>query len=169
MMNLDLLLESFSRNARVNEFLLNAMTDEDLALSDGKDGMTVAQMLSHMGISRGGWLADMSPQYATSTKALTNGKPIWEWHTSDRLGIKAMFKAGDEAAIQAVQAHLASGEPFADPWNVGTYQSNPALFLLQNIVHDSHHRGQMIALLRQSGYSREQLDKLEEHWDIWRE
>jgi uncharacterized damage-inducible protein DinB len=169
MTNLDLLLEAFSRNARVTEFLLNAMSDEDLGRSDGKGGMTIAHMLSHMGISRGGWLADMSPEYAASTKALTGGKPLWEWHTSDRSSIKAMFKAGDEAAIQAVKAHLASGEPFADPWKVGTYQSNPAHFLLQNIVHDSHHRGQIIALLRQSGYSKEQLDNLEEHWDIWRE
>lgn len=168
-MNLDLLLESFKRNARVNELLLNALSDEDLALSDGKGGMTVAHMLSHMGASRGGWLVDMSPEYAASTKSLIGGKSFWEWQTSDRAAINAMFKAGDEAAIQAVQAHLSSGQPFADPWNVGTYQSNPAHFLLQNIVHDSHHRGQIIALLRQSGYSKEQLDKLEELWDIWRE
>ena len=169
MTNLDLLLESFRRNARVTEFLLNSMSDEDLTFSDSKGGMTVAHMLSHMGTSRGGWLADMSPEYAASTKALTDGKFIWEWQTTDRGAIKAMFKAGDEAAIQAVQAHLASGQPFADPRNMGTYQSNPAHFLLQNIVHDSHHRGQIIALLRQNGYSTEQLDKLEEHWDIWRE
>lgn len=169
MTNIDLLLESFRRNARVNGFLLDALTEADLALSDGKGGMTVAHMLSHMGASRGGWLMDMSPQYAASTKALTGETPIWAWHTNDPTKIKAMFKAGDEAAIQAVEAHLASGEPFADPWKVGTYPSNPAHFLLQNIVHDSHHRGQIIALLRQSGYSKAQLDKLEEHWDIWRE
>jgi uncharacterized damage-inducible protein DinB len=168
-MNLDFLLESFKRNARVNAFLLDTLTESDLTLSDGKGGMTIAHMLSHMGVSRGGWLADMSPRYAASTKALTAGTPIWEWYTNDRAGISAMLKAGDEAAIQAVQAHLASGEPFADPWNVGTYQSNPAFFLVQNIVHDSHHRGQIIALLRQNGYSQTQLDQLEEHWDIWRE
>jgi uncharacterized damage-inducible protein DinB len=108
-------------------------------------------------------------QYENHCKALTGGKSTWEWQTSDRAAIKAMFKAGDEAAIQAVRASLASGEPFADPWKVGTYQSNPAHFLQQDIVHDSHHRGQIIALLRQSGYGKEQLDKLEEHWDIWQE
>ncbi|MDX2005899.1 MAG: DinB family protein [Meiothermus sp.] len=169
MTSLDLILEAFKRNARVTEFLLDALTDEDLALSDGKGGMTVAHMLSHMAVSRGGWLVDMSPEYAASTKALVGEQSIWAWQTNDRAAIKAMFKTGDEAATQAVQAHLASGQPFADPWKVGTYPSSPAHFLLQNIVHDSHHRGQIIALLRQSGYGKEQLDKLEEHWDIWRE
>lgn len=169
MTNIDLLLEAFRRNARVNEFLLDALSDADLARTDGRGGMTVAQMFSHMGVSRGGWLVDMAPEYAATTKALTGGKPVWEWQASSREDIRAMLRAGDEAAVQAVQAHLQSGQPFADPWKVGTYQSNPAYFLLQNIVHDSHHRGQMMVLLRQSGYSKGQLDRLEEQWDIWRE
>lgn len=169
MTELEFLLEAMRRNARVNQYLLDHLTDADLALSDGKGGMTVAHMLSHMGVSRGGWLADMSPDYFASSKALAGGTFIWAWHATDREAIRAMFRAGDEAAVQAVEAHLASGEPFADPHGVGTYPSSPAFFLLQNIVHDSHHRGQIFALLRQSGRSQEQLDRLEEHWDIWRE
>jgi uncharacterized damage-inducible protein DinB len=74
-----------------------------------------------------------------------------------------MFKAGDKAATKAVQAPLASGEPFADPSSVATYPSNPAFF---GIKH--YHRGQIVALQRQDGYSQTQLDQLEEHWGIWR-
>ena len=131
--------------------------------------MLVLNFGAVIGAVGGGWLADMSPDYFASSKALAGGTFIWAWHTTDREAIRAMFRAGDEAAVQAVEAHLASGEPFADPHGVGTYPSSPAFFLLQNIVHDSHHRGQILALLRQSGRSQEQLDRLEEHWDIWRE
>lgn len=157
------------RNARVNNLLLDQLSDEDLSLSDGNGGMTVANMLSHMAVSRGGWLAEMAPEYAKSSEVLTQGTFIWGWHTTDREAIRAMLKTGDEAAIQAVQAHLQSGEPFADPRGVNTFQSNPTHFLILMLVHDANHRGQIVALLRQHGYSTKQLDRLEVQWDIWRE
>ncbi|GHF41673.1 putative damage-inducible protein DinB [Deinococcus metalli] len=163
-----LLLESFRRNGRVNAHLLDDLTDADLALSDGRGGMTVARLLSHMGVSRGGWLAEMSPEHVASTVAITGTTPIWNWHADDLAAIRALLEAGDEAAIQAVQAHAASGEPFADPHGVGTFPSNPALFLLYMIVHDANHRGQIVALLRQAGASKERLDHLEDGWNLWR-
>lgn len=169
MTNLDVLLEAMRRNARVNEFLLDHLRDEDLSLSDGKGGMTVAQMLSHMGVSRGGWLAEMSPEHAQSSKALAGETFLWAWHSTQRDAIKAMLRAGDQAAIQAVQAHLQSAEAFADPRGVSTFPSNPAHFLILMLVHDANHRGQIVALLRQSGRSQEKLEELEEQWDIWRE
>lgn len=169
MPDLTFLLESFQRNARVNQFLLEHLTPEDLALSDGRGGWTLGQHLNHMAGFRGGWLVAISPEYAETTNALAGGKPIWEWKTDNLAELGEMFAAGDEASIKAVEAHLASGKPFADPWNEGTYPSNPAHFLQHTIVHDSHHRGQIMALLRQSGRTKEQMDKLEEHWAIWRE
>lgn len=169
MTNLDLLLESFHRNARVNEALLNTLSDADLRLSDGKGGMTVAQTLSHIAGFRGGWLVAISPEHAEATNALAGERPIWEWKTDDLAALREMFIVGDEAAIKAVQAHLASGEPFADPWNEGTYQSNPAHFLQHTIVHDSHHRGQIMTLLREGGRSKAEMDALDDHWGIWRE
>ena len=168
MTDLTLLQESFRRNARVNAFLLDELTDADLARSDGQGGMTVAQMFSHMGASRGGWLQEMSPAHAASSLTITGGASIWGWHTTDRATIRAMLTTGDEAALGAVQTHLESGEPFADPRGVDTFPSHPAHFLLYMIVHDANHRGQIVALLRQTGASTERLDRLEEQWGIWR-
>ncbi len=168
MTDLALINESFRRNARVNLFLLDELTDADLARSDGQGGMTVAQLFSHMGASRGGWLQEMSPAHAASPLAIAGPTSIWDWHTDDRAAIRAMFTAGDQAALQAVQAHLDHREPFADPRGVDTFASNPAHFLLYMIVHDANHRGQIVALLRQGGFPPERLDRLEEQWNIWR-
>ncbi|WP_339093967.1 DinB family protein [Deinococcus sp. VB343] len=169
MTNLDLLLESFVRNARVNEFLLGHLTEADLPLSDGHGGMTVGQHLSHIASFRGGWLAAISPEHAAATGALAGEKPIWEWQTDDLKALREMFTVGDRSALEAVMAHLQSGEPFADPWKEGAYGSNPAHFLQHTIVHDSHHRGQIMSLLRINGRSKEQMDELDAHWAIWRE
>lgn len=95
--------------------------------------------------------------------------PLWRWQESQPADLKDAFTAGDEAALKAVQAHLQSGEPFADPWHEGAYQSSPAHFLQHTIVHDSHHRGQVMALLRLGGCSQEQMQQIDEHWSIWRE
>ena len=79
------------------------------------------------------------------------------------------FRLGDEAALRAVQSALAEGRTYPDPHGEGTYQSNPAHFLQHIIVHDSHHRGQVLSLLRLGGRTPEQMDALDDHWAIWRE
>ena len=68
-----------------------------------------------------------------------------------------------------MQAALDEGRSFPDPWHEGTYQSSPAHFLQHTIVHDSHHRGQIMALLRAGGHTPEEMDALDQHWAIWRE
>lgn len=165
------LLETFKRNARVNEYIFEHLTPEDLALSDGKGGGTVLQLLSHMASSRGGWLLNMglSPEHATEIKSLAGDVNLWEWQARDLTEMRAMFAVSDRATLEAVEAHLHSGEPFGDPHGAKAFPSDPVYFLPYMIVHDSHHRGQIMALLRQSGRSQTQLDALEEQWDIWRD
>lgn len=167
----DLLLESFRRNARVNGFLLDHLTTEDFSLSDGKGGDTVLQLLSHMASSRGGWLLEMglSPEHAVELKKLAGHASLWEWQASDPAEVRAMLTAGDRAVVNAVQAHVRAGEPFADPYAATAFPSSPAHFLPYIVIHDSHHRGQIVALMRQSGRSKQQMDKLEELWDILRQ
>ena len=60
-----LLLESFKRNGRVNQALLDALTPADFALSDGRGGWTVwtvEKHLRHMAGFRLGWLWNKSFQ-----------------------------------------------------------------------------------------------------------
>ncbi|BDP40564.1 damage-inducible protein DinB [Deinococcus aetherius] len=173
MNELSLLLESFRRNGRVNGTLLDALTPADFELSDGRGGWTVERHLRHMAAFRVGWLWNLSPEHANPlldhTQKDADGDPLWRWQNSPPAELAAALGAGDEAALEAVRAHLASGEPFNDPWNEGAYRSNPAHFLQHTIVHDSHHRGQVLALLRQGGRTPEQMEALDEHWAIWRE
>lgn len=166
--DLSVLFEAFRRNARVNAFVLDALTDDDLKRSDGQGGMTVAQMLSHMGASRGGWLQEMSPAHAVPVTELVGGHNLWRWHTADRGAIRAMWEAGDAAAMQAVRAHVEGRQNFADPQDVGTFPGSPALFLVYMMVHDANHRGQIVALLRQGGAPADRLDHLEDQWNLWR-
>ncbi|MDO4262982.1 MAG: DinB family protein [Deinococcus sp.] len=167
----DLMLESFQRNARVNEFLLGHLSDEEASLSDGQGGDTALQLLSHMASARGGWLLDMglSPEHAAELQDLAGGVTLWEWQASGLAELRAMFAAGDRAVVNAVQAHVRAGKPFPDPYAATAFPSNPAHFLLYIVIHDSHHRGQIVTLLRQSGRSQERMDELEQLWTLLRQ
>ncbi|WP_407571095.1 DinB family protein [Deinococcus altitudinis] len=157
-----LLLESFSRNGRVNAAMLAALTPSDLALEDGPEGNSIGELLAHMAGFRRGWLENISPPHAEGLSKVNDA--------ADAQTLGAAFSAGDAAALKAVQDALAEGRAFADPWKEGVYASDPAHFLQHTIVHDSHHRGQIAALLRQSGWTKERLESLEEAtWPIWRE
>ena len=156
-----LLLESFARNGRVNAALLDALTPPDLALEDASKGNGVGELLTHMAGFRRGWLENISPPHAEGLSKVEQD--------ADLDTLRSTFAAGDAAALKAVQDALSEGRAFDDPWKEGAYASNPAHFLQHTIVHDSHHRGQIATLLRQSGWTKEQLEALEEAtWPVWR-
>lgn len=173
MTDLNLLHESFRRNGRVNGFLLEALTAADFALSDGQGGWTIEQHLRHMARFRVGWLWNLSRDHTEPlldpTRKDADGDPEWRWQDSPPNELAAAFAAGDEAALHAVQAALDENRAFDDPWGEGAYRSNPAHFLQHTIVHDSHHRGQIMALLRAGGHTAQDMDALDNHWAIWRE
>lgn len=79
--------------------------------------------------------------------------------------LQAAFDSGDEAMKQAVLSAVEDGRSFK-----GYYETHPGHLLLHCIVHDSHHRGQILALLRQAGRPEQERSELEDlTWAIWRE
>jgi uncharacterized damage-inducible protein DinB len=151
------LLDSFSRNGRVNAALLSALTPPDLALSDGPEGNGVGELLAHMAGFRRGWLGRVSSSHAEHLAKVEDDAGLDE--------LKAAFTAGDQAVLDAVQAAYSQDTKFER-----AYVSDPAHFLLHTLIHDSHHRGQIMTLLRQNGRNAEQMEALEEAtWPIWRE
>ena len=163
----DILLDSFARNGRVNAALLSSLTEADLDLWDNAGGWTVGQHLGHLAGFRKGWLSEISPPHAEALHYVISASQatgaFW-LSTRDLHDIAAAFAAGDAAALSAVQEALAQGRSF-----VGVYESNPAHFLQHILVHDAHHRGQIMTLLRRGGRSAEQMDELDSAtWPEWK-
>ena len=164
MTDLTLLHESLRRNGRVNGILLSALTEPDLHLCDGRGGFTLGQLLGHMAGFRVGWLSEISPVPAEVLSKVLNKQDVWLWQPRDSQEVADAFHGGDELAVRAVQDALAEGR------SLGSYKSHPAHFLQQIIVHDAHHRGQIMTLLRQGGRTPEQMAALEgATWAIWHE
>jgi uncharacterized damage-inducible protein DinB len=163
---LTLLLESFDRNGRLNREMLDAIPFSDLDLSDGQGGRSIGQLLGELAAFRHGWLSHISPEHAEGIPSVIEGDELdYEMTAQSMDELTAAFAAGDAAAKRAVLDALEEGRSFE-----GAYTSHPGHFLQHILVHDAHHRGQIMTLLRQGGRPAEDMDALERAtWPIWRE
>jgi len=163
--DLELLLEAFDRNARVNRAVLAALDMAVLTFEDGTGGFSIGQHLADIVSFRREWLGTVSPEHAEGVPdPIDMDAPTWLAATSVA-ALQAHFDAGDAAVRAAVLSAVNERRRF-----VGAYESHPAQLLVHCIVHDAHHRGQIMALLRQSGRSAEERERLEvATWSIWRD
>lgn len=160
----ELLLESFDRNARVTRALLDTLTMDDLEYGDGVGGFNIGQHLADIVNFRPSWLKRVSPGHAARVTDVTGDSPTWLIIESIA-ELQAAFDEGDAAMRSAVLDAMAAGRGFE-----GYYESHPAHLIQHCIVHDSHHRGQIAALLRQAGRPEDRRMALEDlSWAIWRE
>jgi uncharacterized damage-inducible protein DinB len=160
-----LAFDAFDRNAEVNAALLDALADADLHVPDTRGGWNVGQHLGHLAEFRHGWLSYIAPAHAEGIPSVVEGGETDFVLTATTIGeLTAAFEAGDAAARAAVRERLAAGRSFER-----VYVSHPTAFLFHTVVHDAHHRGQVLALLRAAGRSPAWLDAVDgATWSIWR-
>jgi uncharacterized damage-inducible protein DinB len=163
---LRLLLESFDRNTRVNLAMIDVLTLDDLETSDGHGGRTINEIVGELVAFRKGWLSKISPEHAANLPWFIQiEQSPYRLTTSSLEEVADAFKLVDAAARTAVLEAVEQDRSFEQ-----TYVSHPGHFLQHVIVHDAHHRGQIMTLLRQSGRTPEQMDALDRAtWFIWRE
>ena len=162
---LELVFEAFERNARVNRAVLSTLDMPTLEFEDGSGGFSVGQHLADIANFRREWLSTVSREHAERVPdPIDMNVPTWLAATSVA-ELQEYFDVGDAAVREAVLSAVVEGRRF-----LGAYESHPAQLMVHCMVHDAHHRGQIMALLRQSGRSAEERERLEEEtWPIWRE
>ena len=161
---LELIFEAFDRNAQVNREVLATLDMGDLDYGDGVGGFTVGQHLADIVSFRRDWLMRVSPEHAGRlAEATDEHAPNWLRAASIE-ELQAAFTEGDAAIRDAVLDAVEAGRRFE-----AAYASHPAHMVVHCIVHDAHHRGQILALLRQAGRPTEERERLETAtWPIWR-
>ncbi|HET8985119.1 MAG TPA: DinB family protein [Trueperaceae bacterium] len=161
---LTIVFESFDRNARVNRATLATLSMDDLTYGDGVGGFNIGQHLADIVNFRPDWLKRVSPEHAARVTDVTDGSDTW-LKVKSIAELQAAFDEGDAAMRDAVLDAVRESRSFK-----GVYETHPAHLMQHCIVHDSHHRGQILALLRQAGRSPEERERLESaSWPIWRE
>jgi uncharacterized damage-inducible protein DinB len=161
----DRAFDAFDRNAEVNAALLAALTDADLQVPDGRGGWTVGKHLGHIADFRYDWLRHIAPAHAEGIpEVIEEDGDDFRLTATTTGALHEAFEGGDAAARAAVREHLAAGTSFER-----VYTSHPTAFLVHAVVHDAHHRGQVLASLRAAGRPQAWLDAVDDAtWSIWR-
>ena len=158
--------DAWAANVRVNEVLLAHLTPEMLAAQTPGGGYTVAQQLAHIISSTQywGWLRDKARFEALPDPVLERDeeKGIFVVET-DLARLLESQRQTETTALEVTESEADGVTLPPGQWE--SSHATPDAFLIHMMVHDAHHRGQILLALKTSGQPLPAEDAL---WGPWR-
>lgn len=158
----DAVVAAWGRNLAVNEALLDHLEPAMLTARSPGGGASVAQLLAHMVGTTKFWGAMLDPQRMEPLPDLFRGEPDSGAPdaldaVTDPATVRAVLRATAGSALVAAQSHADGSAESPHP--------DGAAYLVHMLVHDAHHRGQILLALKTSGFI---LPDEEALWAPWR-
>jgi uncharacterized damage-inducible protein DinB len=133
------LIETWEINNRINLYLLNAIDEKYLPDISASKGRTVGEQFAHIHNVRLMWLQAAIPD-------LLKGQAKIEKETKLT---KGLLSGELEKSSEAISKLLANG---FETGRIKGFKPHPSAFFGYLVSHESHHRGQIILSLKQSGH-----------------
>jgi uncharacterized damage-inducible protein DinB len=134
------LTETWNINNRVNLYLLDGIKDEALGDVSASKGRSVAEAFAHLHNVRLMWLKTSAPELLEGLGKIEKEEAL----------NRKLLKGSLEASGKAIETLLKKG--VAAGGKVKGFKPHAAAFLGYLISHESHHRGQIILAIKQSGH-----------------
>ena len=135
-------VETWQIHNRINLYLLNAVNDAWLADESASKGRTVGEQFAHMHNVRLMWFKAAAPE-------LLDGLDKIEKDAIEKKHLHAALTQSAFAMEKLLQKGLETGK-------IKGFKPHAAAFLGYFISHESHHRGQIMLALKQSGHKVDQ-------------
>ena len=139
-MDINQLLETWEIHNRINLFLLDAIAPEHLKDVSISKGRNAGEQFAHLHNVRLMWLQVAAPDLFKKQKKI------------DPAGAtkKDLLRRSLAASADAVKALLKKS--LESDGKIKGFKPHAAAFLGYLVAHESHHRGQIILLLKQNGH-----------------
>ena len=146
----------FRNNSRINAFLLDILSTDELQLSDGNGGQSIFNLMAHLAHTRSWSVKSISPVHAERVPPAMRRDDDGTIHVlvQSVQDIRNILDTGDEALLTAVKEAAATNEPRERPY------PDPHMILARTFNHDAHHRGQVMTILRLHGVKHPELNKM---------
>jgi len=132
------IIETWEINNRINLYLINSISDEHLSSISSSKGRTVGEHLAHVHNVRLMWLKEAIPELLNTVKKIEKDQ------ISKKI-ILEQFSTSGQAIAKLLEKSLQEGK-------LKGFKPHPTAFLGYIISHESHHRGQIVLCLKQSGH-----------------
>ncbi len=133
------LIETWNIHHRIHLFLLDSLQEIHLSDVAASKGRNVGEQFAHIHNVRLMWLKAAAPQLLSGVEKIEKEQGITR---------KLLKKLLDESA-KAMAAMLEAGFKGG---KIKGFKPHPAAFMGYLISHESHHRGQIMLSLKQSGH-----------------
>jgi uncharacterized damage-inducible protein DinB len=132
------LIETWEINNKIDLYLLNAIEEEHLSSISLSKGRTVAEHFAHIHNVRLMWLKEAMPELLTTVEKIEKEK------ITKKILIEQLQKSSI-AISNMLEKAIVDGK-------LKGFKPHPIAFLGYIISHESHHRGQIVICLKQSGH-----------------
>jgi len=128
---------------RINQYLLSAIDEAWLTDTSASKGRSVLEQFVHMHNVRLMWLKVAAAELMEGQTKIEKDVPLTKGNLS------ALIDQSADAIGKLLEKSFAEGK-------IKGFKPHPSAFLAYMISHESHHRGQIMLSLKQSGHKLDQ-------------